>query len=286
MRDQRPHLVEIRAEQVGLHGAAARVHPVDVAAHRVDFAIVGHKAERMRQLPAGEGVGRKPLVHEAQRRDAQRVAQIIVKTADLRCQQQPLIDNRAARKAGQVKLGQPGQAVLFSQRGQRVLHLLANGQKLAFKRVLVGAAGAATNDALADNRHRFDHRLAKPIHGNRHIAPADQDLAFLFQEFFQRFDDEIAAVLVLRQEAHGHGIIALGRQGDIGLGRPVAKQRVGQLDEDAGTIAQQRVGANRAAMIQVFEDFQRLGNNPMTFSALDMGNKAHPARVMFVPRIV
>ncbi len=49
--DQRPHLVEIGAEQIRFHRAAARVHPIHVAAHRVDLAIVGDVAIGMRQLP-------------------------------------------------------------------------------------------------------------------------------------------------------------------------------------------------------------------------------------------
>ena len=46
VRDQRPHLVQIGPEQFGFHGAAARIDPVDVAAHRIDLAIMGDEAVR------------------------------------------------------------------------------------------------------------------------------------------------------------------------------------------------------------------------------------------------
>ena len=40
MRDQRPHLVEVRPDQFRRHRVPPRVHPVDVAADRVDLAVV------------------------------------------------------------------------------------------------------------------------------------------------------------------------------------------------------------------------------------------------------
>ena len=153
MRDQRPHLVEIRAEQLALHRAAAGIHPVDVAAHGVDLAVVGDETVGVRQLPAGEGVGGKALVDQPQRRNAGRIGQVAIETANLRRQQQPLVDHRAAGEAGHIQLGQPRQAMLLRQRRQRVLGLLADREDLAFEGVLIGAIGPARDDALADYRH-------------------------------------------------------------------------------------------------------------------------------------
>ena len=58
---------------------------------------------------------------------------------------------------------------------------------------------------------------------------------------------------------------------------PAAIQRVGQLDQDARAVAEQRVGANRAAVVEVLQDLQRLGDDRMAFPALDMGDEAHTA---------
>ena len=68
VRDQRPHLVEIRPDQVGCHRPAPRIHPVDVAADGVDLAVMRQEAVRVRQLPGREGVGREALMHQRQRR--------------------------------------------------------------------------------------------------------------------------------------------------------------------------------------------------------------------------
>ena len=57
MRNDWPDLVEIRPQQITFHCAAARIHPVHIAANCVDFAIMRDQAERMRQTPAWECVG-------------------------------------------------------------------------------------------------------------------------------------------------------------------------------------------------------------------------------------
>ncbi len=51
VRDQRPHLVEVAAEQFGMKRAAPRIHPIDVAAHGVDLAVMGEEAIGVRQPP-------------------------------------------------------------------------------------------------------------------------------------------------------------------------------------------------------------------------------------------
>ena len=70
MRNDRPHLVQIRPDQVRFHRPAPRIHPVDVAADGVDFAVMGQEAVRVRQLPGRERVGGEALMHQRQRRRA------------------------------------------------------------------------------------------------------------------------------------------------------------------------------------------------------------------------
>ncbi|EHJ61206.1 hypothetical protein NSU_1794 [Novosphingobium pentaromativorans US6-1] len=286
VRDQRPHLVEVGAEQLGFHGAAARVHPVHVAANRVDLAVVRHEAERVCQLPAREGVGREALVHEAERGDEVRIAQVVVERADLGGEQQALVDDRAAREARHVELGQAGQAMLFGEGRERVLGLLADREELAFEGVLVGAVLAAADKALADHRHRFDDRLAEAVQSDRNVAPADEGLAFLLDELLEGGDDEIARGLVLREEAHGNGIVAGFRQFDARALGPLAEHLVGQLGQNARAVAKKRIRAHRAAVVDVFQDFKRLGNDCVAFLSFNMGDEAHTAGVVFVARIV
>ena len=73
-----------------------------------------------------------------------------------------------------------------------------------------------------------------------------------------RLTANVARLLVLRQEAHGDGVVAGRRQVDACLARPVAQQGVGDLDQAARAVADQRVGADGAAVVEVDQDLQAL----------------------------
>ena len=208
VRDDRPHFVEIGAHQVRFHRAAASVHPVHIAANRIDLAIMCDKAIGVCELPAREGVGRKSLVDERQRRLAQRVTQIVIKAAYLPREQQTFIDHRARRHGWDIETAKTWKPVLFLQSGKRVLRLFTNGEQLALKCILISAIRPTADEQLPDDGHLLDHCLAKTIECRRHIAPAEDRLAFLYDEAFEVAYAEFACRFVLRQKAHHHGIIA------------------------------------------------------------------------------
>ena len=56
----------------------AGTHPVDVAAHRIDFAVMGDVAEGLGQPPGGEGVGREAGMHGGESRDQSGVGEILI----------------------------------------------------------------------------------------------------------------------------------------------------------------------------------------------------------------
>ena len=70
------------------------------------------------------------------------------------------------------------------------------------------------------------------------------------------------------------------------LAARAAQERVGNLDQDAGAVALQRIGAGRAAMRQVLEDLQALRDDRVRLLALDVGDEAEAAGVVLVRRIV
>ena len=63
--DDGEQLLDIGSEQRRGQDGLARVHPVDVAAEGIDFAVVGDVAVGMGELPGGEGIGGEALVDEA-----------------------------------------------------------------------------------------------------------------------------------------------------------------------------------------------------------------------------
>ena len=66
-RDDRMELLDVVAEERRLEQRLARVHPVHIAAKRIDFAVVRDVAIRMSPLPTGKRIGGEALVHQAQR---------------------------------------------------------------------------------------------------------------------------------------------------------------------------------------------------------------------------
>ena len=65
-----------------------------------------------------------------------------------------------------------------------------------------------------------------------------------------------------------------------------AVELVGDLDQDAGAVAHQLVGADRAAVVEVLEDLQALRDDAVRALALDVGDEADAAGIVFVGRVV
>jgi hypothetical protein len=95
-----------------------------------------------------------------------------------------------------------------------------------------------------------------------------------------------ARLLVARQEAHGDAVAASRRQQDVVLGGPVAQQRIGELDQAPRPVADQGIGADRAAVIEVQQDLDAAPDDVVGFLALDVRDEAHAARIVLVPRVI
>ena len=103
--DHGQHLREIGAEEVRGELRLARTHPVDVAAQRVDLAVVRDESIRMRELPARERVRRVARVDERDRRLDPGIAEVEVEPLELRRRQHPLVDERSRGQARHDELG-------------------------------------------------------------------------------------------------------------------------------------------------------------------------------------
>ncbi len=73
----------------------ASPHPVAVAHHGVDLAVVGDVAVRVRQRPGRERVGAEPGVHQGQRGGQPTVGQVGEEGLELPRGEHALVDERA-----------------------------------------------------------------------------------------------------------------------------------------------------------------------------------------------
>ena len=109
------------AEQLALELGLAGAHPVAVALHRVDLAVVRDHAERLGERPRRERVGRVARVHEGELRREALVAQVGVERLELQRRDHALVDERAARQRREVHV-------------QLALCALAQAEHLALER--------------------------------------------------------------------------------------------------------------------------------------------------------
>ena len=83
-----------------------------------------------------------------------------------------------------------------------------------------------------------------------------------------------------------HAVLARRRQGHALLGHFLSEIGIGNLNQNARPIAHQRIGANRAPMVEIAKNEQALADDLVGFAALDMGDKTNAAGVVFVSGIV
>src|SRR6185437_2884667 len=206
--------------------------------------------------------------------------------ADIGRKQQPLIDHGARRERRHVELGDRGQLVLAREILQRILGLLADRKQFALERVLVLDVRRVGDDRLADHWHLRNHGLAEARRIGGHVAPTDQLLALILDEALELLDDDVARLLFRGKEAHRDRVMAGPGQRHAGTLGPIAQQRVRYLDEAAGPVTDQRIGAYGATVVEIYEELQALGDDFMGFFALDAGDESDAARVMLVAGVV
>ena len=279
----RVELLQIGTQHRRGHHAFTRLHPVVVALDGIDLAVVRNITVRVRQRPLGEGVGRETLVHQAESRDATQVLQIAVVSTNLIGQQQALVDDGTARHAGYVVL----LAVLELERLDVGAGGLADDVELALQRVLNDDVVAASNEDLADNRLLLAHRgRHRHVMVHRHVAPAQQYLAFELDGALHLLLASQARGVLLGQKDHAHAVFTRWRQGHALRRHLFAVERIGQLDQNAGAIAHQLVSTDRAPMVQILQNLERILDDVMRLGALDMGHKADATSVMLMVRRV
>ena len=95
-----------------------------------------------------------------------------------------------------------------------------------------------------------------------------------------------AQALVARHEDVADGVAAGRRQVEAELLALLLEEVVRDLNEHAGAVAGQRVGAHGAAVLEIGENLQRVGNDLMRLAALQVGDEADAARIVLVRRVV
>lgn len=160
--NHRVQLLQIGAELLALHDTLAGLHEVDIAAQRVDLAVVSQHAQRMGALPRRERVGAEPGVHQRQVSVEFGVEQVGVVLPQLVGVEQALVHDGEGREGADVEAA----AVLRTL----VRGPLAQHEDLLLQRFLVQFGGDEdlTRDGLALARDDADG-----VAVDRNVAPCE-----------------------------------------------------------------------------------------------------------------
>ena len=278
----RPEAADVLAVEVGAHRSLPRRHPVDVAAQRVDLAVMRDHPVGMRQRPGREGVGREALMHQRQRALEIRLVQVGVVLAELVGEEHALVDHGAARHRARVIARHAAVAALIDRLRDR----LAQDVELALEFVLaLRAAVAADEDLHVIGLGRLDGDAERGVVG-RHVAPAEQHHAFGLDLVGDDALDHLPPCRLLRHEQRADGVFAGIGQQEADLGGLALEEGVRDLHQDAGAVTEARVGADGAAVLEIAEDVQRIGDDLMRLLALDVGDEADAAGILLQRGII
>ena len=278
----RPQLVDVLPEPVRRHRRLARRHPVHVAAQRVDLAVVRDHPVGMGERPGREGIGGEALVDQRQRRLEVLVVQIGIVGAELVGEEHALVDHGAAGDRNGVVARQP--ALLAGV--DRVRDRLAQDVEPPLELVLALDLPAPADEHLQVHGLRRLDRLAERGVVGRHLAPAQEHHALALDHLRIDVANDLPPVRITRHEQRADRIFAGLRQGESELFRLLDEEPVRDLHQDAGAVAGARVGADRAAMLQIAEDGERVLDQPMRFPALDVGDEPDAAGILVERGIV
>ena len=121
---------------------------------------------------------------------------------------------------------------------------------------------------------------------DRHIAPAEQACAFLLDDLAEERFTLLPRRRTGRQKHQPDAVLAGTGQVDAGITGCAPQEFVRHLKQNSGAVPRARIATLRAAVREIFEDLQTLTDDVVRFLALDVDDKADPAGIFLVSRVV
>ena len=279
---------QVAGDEIAGQHRLAGAHAVAVTAHGVDLTVVRDEPERVRERPGREGVGGEPAVHDRDRGQTSLVTQVREVQRQLRGGEHALVDHGARGQRREVHAGACGRDL-----GRDLLGPLAQGERAT---VEVDAADPGVviwlggDEQLAHVGHAGERGPADvgTVDVDRDLAPAEDIEPLLGRDGLDAPGGDRALRLRHRQEpdARGEGVRAVGQRFRQCEGGGLAQQFHRQLDQDARAVTAVRLGARRAAVVEVLEGEQSVGDDPVRATALDVRDHRDAAGIRLVVRVV
>ena len=225
-------------------------------------------------------------MHQGERRLQPRIGEVGVVRPELVGQEHALVHDRPTGHRHDVEVVDLGAELAVDRVGQH----LAQDIQPALERVLVDRPAflAGTDDHLAVHRLRGSHlrclrqrRVVGP-----HVPPGQHTLTLHADDGLGDPLAPMPQLLVARQEEDGDAVLTPCRQrptGSLDLG---AQQLVRDLEQHPGPVTDQRVGADRATVLEIAEHLEPVGDDAVAAPAGDVGHEADATGVALAPTVV
>ena len=278
VRDDRLDVVYIVAVSLGDHPDLVALHPVLVAAQRVDLAVVRDHPERLGQRPLREGVGRIALVIDRERRDESLITQVKIEIIDIGCKEHALVDQRLVVQRADIE-GRDARLPCAP------LNAAAADVELALHVFRAAATSIAEHDLL-DGGACVLGLLSDYGDIHRRLAPA-VDVESRPQHF--PFDDRAARFLrrkiCTRKKylAHADTVVSRGMACTADM---LAEEVLRNVKANTGAVAGLAVGVDGAAVPDVLQGRDAHRNDLTLRLAVERYNEANAAGVLLIFRIV
>ena len=263
------------------HQRLAGAHPVAVALQRVDLAVVREVPVRVRERPRRERVGGEAAVHQRQRRLDPLVGEVGEELGQLRRGEHALVDEGAARQRREVD--RRSSAVDAGDAASSCSQRLRTTKSLRSSSMPVAPCGVV-DEELPEARHHAQRGGADHRRVDR--APrASRRRAGLRPPRWRRSAPSVfsAASASSGRNARPTPYAPAGGQREVDDG---AQEAVGDLEQDAGAVAGVDLGARRAAVVEVAERAEGVGDDRAAGHALDVADERDPAGVVLEARVV
>ena len=290
----REQAVEVAGQEIGCQEGLTGPHPVAVALHRVDFAVVGDHPVGVGQRPGREGVRREAGVDESEGAFDPAVGEVRVELGQLRCGEHPLVDDGSSRQRREVDavLGLAGgshAATLDGIRGRHVDLVLGAPPQAVDQSVegdaarpAVGALRSGDEELPEDRcgalRRRPDDRV---VHG--HLSPAEDLEPLLDGDLPDPVGHQVGLPGIPRQEGDARGIGAL--RGEVEVD-DLPVEAVGHLEEDAGPVTRVLLGAEGTAVLELAECADAQRHDVVAAMAPEVTHEVDTTGIVLEPRVV
>ena len=268
--DDGHHALKIVLQHGAVQVRFASANPVDVALEGVDLAVMDDKAVGVRTLPAGRGVGGVARMDERHGRLDGGVVEVDEEAAHLRGDQHALVHDSARAHGAHVEdlvaQGKLGVGLLLDG---AAAHVQATLEGVTCRRVVRTA-----QEGLQDSRHAGAGRLAQVVRIDGYLAPKEQRYAGLGAALLKHATGILYALVVLREEQHGHAIVALCRQNLAALLGLFTEKVMRNLEQDAGAVAGVLLESRATAVLQVDQNGQCIVQNLVMALTVDIGKRA------------